>query len=292
MSQPQSRSLSVALGRLRFAVVTSCWIIALCLVTQLLVWSLTTFTEIRYAGAEQIADGSKEADAGSKRLTSSNAKKEGSWRPDEELEVEPEGPPLGKFDRILKIAVNVTRTMGLMAALVICPLLSLGMLLAVPAGAPKVERAVNALTWGIVLVILAMPLGGWFGLAWQQGTISSYSAMIAEVDLARVEGLKPVFYARFLLLPLASAVGFVLVGFQFSSAVEAVLLKGDPAFDPELEQEASNVAATSLHGAGRSAGALTKALEDTKAARQARKKKQESMTMTESSAGEMPRRLI
>ncbi len=297
MSQPQNRSLSVALGRLRFAVVTSCWVIALCLVTQLLVWSLTTYTDLRYAGAENIGQESpavihgseKKRKKESRRVTSSRDR---GWRPDGQDETELEEQAVGTYDRVFRVAVSVTRTMGLMAALVICPLLSLGLLLAVPAGAPKVERAVNALTWSIVLVLLALPLGGWFGLAWSQGTISSYEQMMAEVDIARVEGLKPVFYARFLLLPLASAVGFVLVGFQFSSAVEAVLLKGDPAFDPALEQEASDVAATSLHGAGRSSGALTRALEDTKAAKQARRKKKASGSMSKVSQGEMPRRLI
>jgi hypothetical protein len=58
-------------------------------------------------------------------------------------------------------------------------------------------------------------------------------------------------------------------------------------FDPELEKEASNVAATSLHGTGRSAGALTKALQADKA-----KKKKKAQSMTKMSQGEAPKRLI
>ncbi len=301
MSEPHNRSLGLALGRLRFAVVTSCWVIALSLLTQLLVWSLSTFTELRHSGATSESDtplvvGGDEAASTDKdrkksgRVASSadRGDKEGKWRPGEEPA--PAEQALGTFDRIFRIAVNVSRTVGLMAALIICPLLSLGMLLAVPAGAPRVERAVNALTRSIVLVLLAMPLGGWFGLAWQQGTISSYEAMMEAVEAARANGLGPEFFARFLLLPAASAVGIVLVGLQFSSAVEAVLLKGDPAYDPELEKEASNVAATSLHGTGRTAGALSRALHDTKAAKQARKRAAEQVTKT--AAGDMPKRLI
>ena len=90
-------------------------------------------------------------------------------------------------------------------------------------------------------------------------------------------------------LPAASAVGFVLVGLQFSSAVVAVLLKRQ-VFDPELEQEASNVAATSLHGTGRSAGALTKALQADKA--KAAKKKKKAQSIGRMSPGEAPKRLI
>ncbi len=148
------------------------------------------------------------------------------------------------------------------------------------------ERAVNALTWAIVLVLLIMPVGGWFGMAWQQGTITDYTGLTTAVDVGREVGLSPAFYARFLLLPAASAIGFILVGFQFNSAVSAVLLKRD-GLDPDLEREASNVAATSLHGASRSTGALSKALEADK-----RKKKKKPRSMTSMSPGDMPKRLI
>ena len=61
-------------------------------------------------------------------------------------------------------------------------------------------------------------------------------------------------------MPAASAIGFIRVGFQFDSAVTAVLLRRD-GLDPQLEREASNVAATSLHGGSRSAAAMDKWME-------------------------------
>jgi hypothetical protein len=173
-----------------------------------------------------------------------------------------------------------------MGAFIIGPLLALGVLLAVPAGAPRAERAINSLTWAIVLVLLAMPLGGWFGMAWNQGTIMDYTSMIQEIEAAKAEGFTPRFYATFLLMPAACAAGFVMVGLHFSSAVVAVLIKRD-VFDPEVEKEASNVAPTSLHGTGRQAGALAKALE----ADQKKKAKREQ-TLSGVSPGEMPKRLI
>jgi hypothetical protein len=291
MSQAHNRSLSIALGRLRFAVVTSCWVIALCLVAQVVVWSLCTFTELRHAepqppdGVPLIVEGDQTSTKPAKSDKSRDAKKDARWRPDggedEEL------APISPFDRVFKISVTVARTMALMGSLIICPLMALGVILGVPAGAPKVERAVNALIWGLVLACLAMPLGGWFGMAWKEGTVSSYEQMVTAVDAANEEGFSPAFWGRFLLLPMASAAGFVLVGFQFSSAVVAVLLKRQ-VFDPELEQEASNVAATSLHGTGRSAGALTKALQADKS----RAKKKKAQSMSRMSAGEAPKRLI
>ena len=276
-----NRSLCIALGRMRFVIVTSCWVIALSLLAQVLVWSLCTFTDLRFADPSA---------SGEVPLIVENTPKpevnesRGRWRP--QTGPAQEVVPLSAVDRILKIVVTVARTMALMSALVIVPLLCLGVLLAVPAGAPRVERAVNALTWAIILVLLIMPLGGWFGMAWSQGTITDYTGLTLEVDAAREGGFAATFYARFLLLPAASAVGFILVGFQFNSAVLAVLLKRD-GLDDELEQEASNVAATSLHGASRSAGALDKALE-----RDKRKKKKKPPSMSRMSPGEMPKRLI
>lgn len=266
---------------MRFVIVTSCWVIALSLVVQVLVWSLCTFTDLRFGDPAETGEAPLIVESQPK---AEMAESRGRWRPDTEP-VEEE-LPRSAIDRIFKIVVTVARTMALMSALVIVPLLCLGVLLAVPAGAPRVERAVNALTWAIVLVLLIMPLGGWFGMAWNQGTITDYRGMTAEVDAGRESGFAATFYARFLLLPAASAVGFVLVGFQFNSAVLAVLLKRD-GLDDELEKEASNVAATSLHGASRSAGALSKALEDDK-----KRKKKAPSSMSRMSPGEMPKRLI
>ena len=274
---------------MRFVIVTSCWVIALSLVAQVVVWSLCTFTEMRFASPEVTGEAPlvvktlKNKDAAA---SGSDAKeKRGRWRP-KQTETDEDNLPLSMVDRIFKIIVTVARTMALISALIICPVLCLGVLLAVPAGAPRVERAVNALTWAIVLVLLIMPLGGWFGMAWRQGTITDYKGLTLEVDAGREGGLSPTFYARFLLLPTASAVGFILVGFQFSSAVGAVLLKRD-GLDPDLEREASNVAATSLHGASRSAGALSKALDAGK-----KKKRKKAQSMSQMSPGEMPKRLI
>ncbi len=75
------------------------------------------------------------------------------------------------------------------------------------------------------------------------------------------------------------------MGFQFNSAVLAVLLKRD-GLDEELEQEASNVSATSLHGASRTAGALDDMLKKDK------KRKKKPQSMSRMSPGEMPKRLI
>jgi hypothetical protein len=265
-------------------------------VAQIVVWSLCTFTELRHTeavppdGVPLIVGGGNKPAPGSPEAARPAANKDARWKPGSDEEEE-EVVPVSPFDRVFKISVTVARTMCLMGSLLICPLMALGVILGVPAGAPKVERAVNALIWGLVLACLALPLGGWFGMGWKEGSVASYDQMVAAVDAVNAEdgGFTPEFWGRFLLLPAVSAVGFVLVGIQFSSAVVAVLLNRQ-VFDPELEQEATGVAATSLHGTGRSAGALTKALQADKA--KAKKRKQQQQSMTRMSPGEAPKRLI
>ncbi|MCZ6734322.1 MAG: hypothetical protein O7C65_00855 [Planctomycetota bacterium] len=97
---------------------------------------------------------------------------------------------------------------------------------------------------------------------------------------------------RFLFLPAASLVGFILVGFQFGSAVEAVLLKSESmGLDPALEREAANISATSLHGgSGRMSGALTHALHAQEPPMASHRERMPAATKV--SPGEMPKRLI
>jgi hypothetical protein len=122
MSQAHNRSLSLALGRLRFAVVTSCWVIALCLVAQIVVWSLCTFTELRHTeplppdGVPQIVGGDEKP--GKPARARAAAKRDARWTPDSgENE---DAAPVSSIDRVFKISVTVARTMCLMGSLLIC----------------------------------------------------------------------------------------------------------------------------------------------------------------------------
>lgn len=278
MSRPYNRSLSIALRRLRFAVFIACTLLIGSLGAQVVVWSLAAFTNIRYAGADD-----EETDA-PVVVKGRDTEKPKSRRGREEPEEAPQA--VGAFDTILGKAVDWSRNLGLIAGVVLLPLIGLGIILAVPAGAIRIELAVTSLVWSIVLVALALPLGGWFGLAWNQGTLTDYQGLTAAVDAARaLEGFPLKFYLRYLLLPAGSAVAFILVNFKFGGALEGVLLRaGMEDVDPELEREASNVNPSSLHGTGRTAGALKRVLKEARP-----KKLKRKDTDPEP---EMPRRLI
>ncbi len=85
MSQPINRSLCIALGRMRFVIVTSCWVIALSLVAQVVVWSLCTFTELRFASPEVAGEAplvvKKSLNENSGARGGDASEKRGRWRP-------------------------------------------------------------------------------------------------------------------------------------------------------------------------------------------------------------------
>ena len=147
---------------------------------------------------------------------------------------------------------------------------------------PDLRPSRTAMTISIVLVMLALPLGGWFGLAWGEGTLASYERMTSVIELVRENGLTLRFWTQFLMLPAVSVILFAIVGLRFSAALEAVILRsGLEDVDPEIEREASNIRASSLHGTGRTAGALKQAMKKSQREKKAKVK-----------AGEIPRRLI
>lgn len=287
MSRSYNRSLGIALRRLRMIVIACCWVIALSLATQIIIWSLSSFTDLRYREVtpEQAAliiqgeDSTKPRGFITPRRTRDRRKDE------PEMTLVPSA-----IDTVFGIVFSSARAAGLIATVVVVPLVGLGVVLGVPAGAPNVDKAVTAMTISIVFVTLALPLGGWFGLAWEEGTLATYERLATVVEGTRENGFTLRFWTQFLALPAISVLAFIFIGFRFSAALEAVILKsGLEDVDPEIEKEASNVKASSLHGTGRTAGALKQAMKKTAAKKGAGKK---SGRMTELSAGDMPRRLI
>ena len=268
MSKPNVPPIQIAHSQLRFMVLACCWLIGLSLCAQVLVWSLATFTEMRYAGATASAAAPLVVQADNKKepsiLTPSQASQQRAA-----MEAGPAAPgrrSLSRFDRLFSAGTSAARTLGMLAVLTLCPLVAVGLVLAAVCGAPRLDRGISALTWALVLTMLVLPLGGWLGLPWSDGALSTYRHLIQDVENARrnAGGMGPglPYYARFLLLPGLCLLGFILLGFRFSGALEGVLpTKINQGLDPALEREAANIKASSLHsGAGRSAGALGRAV--------------------------------
>src|SRR5262245_14597865 len=264
MSSLQTPYVSLSLARLRRGVTICCWIVGLSLVTQILVWGMATFMDVRYgvlpdrSPSPLIVAPGEAAPSGSMGGAISSAANNGQLA-DPTAPVDPNRVPT-KNDVMMAKATKFAYGAGMLGLIVLLPMLFLGSVLAASACTPGVEKTVSAFLWSLAVALMVLPLGHLLGLPWTEGALVSYGHMTQQVDLQITDDANswgtPTFYCRFALLPLTCVVGLTVVGMGFSAGVSAgILPKEDLRLDPVLEREAANIAPTSLHG-GRAAAAL------------------------------------
>jgi hypothetical protein len=292
MSASPYHSVGLAMGRLRKAVNFCCWVVGAALALQVVVWSLATFTEVRYQALERAGSPLVVTpDDARPTLQSAGVAPLDAAQAGDIPRGEPAPDPnrvVSRYDHICRMAATLAGSAGTLAILMLLPLLAVGTILGAGSATPGIDKTVSAFAWSMLLAMLVLPLGEVVTLPWRQGAITSYDLMIEHVEAMggiEAEG-DVVFYARFLLLPGACLIGTVLVALRFGAGVEAALLPRESfRLDPVLEREAANVKPTSLMG-GRAAGALAGVLNNAKT------EPKPMPAATQVAAGELPKRLI
>lgn len=288
---PATHTLPVAaaLRQLRSSVGLSCWLIGGTILVQLVVWGLVSFTDLRWT---ELKPGEGEAplvvSASEVRAQSFRSALDDKTPAEAAAEAVNPNRMLTGADRTLAVATSLASGFGVLAVLTVVPLVGLGVLLAASSATAGVEKAVSAFGWSLVVLLLALPLGGLVGLPWQGGAMYRYSELTAQIDAAAAEpvGLGIVFYAKFVALPLTCLIGTMLIANRFGAGVEAgVLRKENLVLDQTLEQEAGNIEASTLH-AGRTAGAMKQAFAGSTPTEPV------SGNIGQISAGKVPKRLI
>lgn len=270
----QGQSIGLALGRLRIAVVTCCWIVGLALALQLVVWSLSAYTQMRFTNQEETTAASEPTvvvaeSPRQQRIRQAREADMGVELGADETALAEPARVFSSTDATFAATYNLVTGIGRCAMLALIPLMMVGVMLSAGSATPGVDRVVSSLTWAMVVAVLVLPLGGAFSLPWDAGALTSYEHMTSTVD--RVEQASETgnqdgasslaMHSRFGLLPLACLVGVTLVGLRFCSGVEAGILAGENMrLDPALEREAANISPSSLH-AGRSTGVLNQAMK-------------------------------
>lgn len=265
---PSYKAITVgaSLGRVRRAIFICTIALAFGLVTQLAVWSMLTFTELRWthdtAGADEtplivrsdVIDTATEDvpepddPAAAIRAVASTDTGEKVVTPEQvEAQAEKAQPrTLSQNDKTMGYAVHCAKGVGTAGMIAMLPLLMLAVLVGTSAAARGAEGLVGAFNLGIVLAMLVLPMGGALSLPWQDGALTGYESMAGEVQgyletPATVYG-PFVFYARYLLLPLACLAGVTLMYLRLSASVEQAILQGDALrVDPDIEAEASSI---------------------------------------------------
>ncbi|MHC5022754.1 MAG: hypothetical protein ACYTGG_02420 [Planctomycetota bacterium] len=257
MKAMRPRSFGLALGRLRTCVQACCWIFALSLAIQILVWGMVTATDWHYAEV-------KGQPAETLVISPSDRQRELRERKGEGKEAGvvavPNRVPSSLyifFDDLSAVAGAV----GTVALLVMVPLVMLGVVLVGTTASQSVEKSVTAMIWAVIVVILCLPVGEALHLPWRDGAFYDYTTLMSKLDAQdHGEVLGFSFFARHLLLPGACIIGTILLTWRFNAGIEPVIERREW-LDPELEREAGNIKITSLHG-GRAAGAFQKSVQE------------------------------
>jgi len=281
---PSHRAITVgaSLARLRNAISLCCLAVGLSLATQLGVWSMLTFTEIRWTvegsesdetplivGSDAVVGDDQSTTpldpAQAIRAVASTDTGERTVSVEDVEAAHEARRTLSAYDTTLSFAVHCAKGVGTAGIIAMLPLVMLGVLVGAGAAARGSERLVGAFNLTVVLALLVMPLGGALSLPWDDGALSSYEHMTASVDAylsGPVSALGPfVFYARYLLLPGACLVGVVLAYLRFASSVEQAIIQGDALrVDPDIEDEASGVIVAAK--GSRTANALNRLAEE------------------------------
>jgi hypothetical protein len=295
MGSLQAPYVSIALTRLRFGVSLCCWIVGLALLTQLFVWCIATFMDVRYQTVEaKVAPGALIVATTDSIRPAAPVSASAAEEP-KAANADPNRVPT-KHDYLMAQASRYAKGAGTTAMVMVLPLLLLGGLLAAGSATPGVERTVSAFMWAMVVAILLLPIGEWLGLPWHEGALVSYQTMTQQVDLQMPSGARtwgsPTFYARFAFMPLACFVGITIVGLRFGYGVSAGIIREDVRLDPMLEREAANITPGSLHG-GRAGAALRAAnVAKAQAAAAPAPMPPATASITQLSPGEVPKRLI
>lgn len=300
MSYSPTRHSALALAQLRNSVAACCWVVGVALLIQVLTWSLSSFTDLRYRNIQATAESAapRVLSPEEVRRQAIQSKQNGPVTLDhDEVEV---NRVFSRYDRYFMIQTDLASGLGILASVALLPLLGLGVVLAAGASVPGVDRTVGSFIWAIVIAMLVLPLGSFIEAMPFNGLFASYDSMMAEVERFRAgDGGGVVFFGKYLLLPVACMAGIAAVGLRFRSATIAGLMpREDYRLDPELEKEVANTKASSLvGGGGRTAGAFTAAIrsddEDEIERPKAKPREEKPMrSLRAVSPGEAPRRPI
>lgn len=289
MSPHNPNPISLALTRLRRGVVLGCLLVATALIIQTVLWSLVSFTELRFEQPDATAHGETPLIV-STQPTNSEPRKSTLPIPGNGMEKPAEkSKPLHRqtstTDQHFDAAFNLAGGIGRGAMVLVTVFIAIGVIVGVSASVPGIDQGVSALMIAVLVSLLVLPFGGAFGFPWQDGALSRYEYMTTRSDAVtalhiavhptsdatsnnnnnngnrnssdssngRLHEMSAIGMSaiaiRFGAFPTLCLLGVTWLGFRFAAAVEAAIHREDMKLDPALEREASNISPTSLHGA-------------------------------------------
>jgi hypothetical protein len=276
-------------GRLRTYVCAAAWLAGLCLVAQALVWSLASFTDMRFSEIKPTARPLRVVVHDDARLQPAAGAS---------AETPPAAPgPIrirSRFDRLGRDLTALTLAVGSLALVVMVLVMTVSVILV--AGTPhgRLDHAVSAWMWGVLVLVLALPAAAMLRLPWTDTALRDYDALLRETrDVSLGQAV------RILALFVICLSGLALAGMRHAAGIAALLLPDPHRVDPALEAEAANIKPTTLHG-GRAAAALQRLVQpaapgapgEAKRPPEVRRQPDRLPLASQVSPGSAPRRLV
>jgi len=286
---PQTRSVGYAILKLRSSITACCTAVGLCLIVQVIVWSLVAFTNMRTVTVEPEIDAplvvdQSEATKPRAMLTTNTAV---SFK-----DVAEPVTVLTRSDQFFHDAASLAQTIGTAACMVLVILMLIGVIISSSQFGARVHLVVSAMIWTALLAVLALPLGGLFELPWEGGALRPYRDIVGQVEAWQAGTQSTMMlWTRSVILPVICGLGCVLIMWRFGRGVEPLLPEEMHRLDPELEKETSNISVTSLHG-GRSGAALNRMIDSQKKAADAAAQADTLPRANQVSVGDSPKRII
>lgn len=205
--------------------------------------------------------------------------------------------PRSDIDHLLTGLLSVTSTVGVVAIVILVPLMALGLMIAVVGEVPGCERATTALLWASLFVAMSIPLARSLGVGHHEGLLLDAAALFGPLDATMGEDgfAHPGAFTmvRHLLLPCAAILGLALITLLYRAGLEAGLLPREMlTVDPVMDREVARVAASGPRLGGRTAAALGTTVSQQAPIPQVTEAPTSAPSTVRTSAGDAPRRII
>jgi hypothetical protein len=226
-------------------------VLALALLAQVLVWSIVHFTDVRES---RLGPGTGTSAPVVVASTVEDAASVGDGATDANTVLSAGGVRLQR-------TAALVQTVGVVSCLILVALMLQGVVIAGGSSVPGVEMAVTACTWTLVVVALALPLGGVLPEVAYPGVFVSYETLVMSSMGVRGGGSGMlVFYGHHMVLPLLMIAGLGAAVIRFRVGVEhGVIVTNMSQLDEKVEHEIRSMKLGQL-STPRSVGALHSAI--------------------------------
>ena len=258
--------ISAALAHLRSGVTATATALAVCAVLQFLIFGFVHFTTVRFSEpAHQPIPLAIAAPAHAAVASNTAAANGGATTAAAGFTPITAPRALSEWDTRFRTASDMLTSAAVIAAFLLSIFAVMGVIVAAGSGVPGVERAASAATWALLLGAACLPWHDMLPSMMFKGAFGDYATMVSLSDSVEASTASAFpMYASYLLAPVATLCGAIMVLLRFRQGVEeGVIVSSISELDQRLEREIANIkVGGAASSAPRAIAALNHAIGD------------------------------